>query len=162
LLTRFLALRLQAESGIAKLASRDPTWRDLSACCYHQQTQPLPTRVGWYMHHLPRRVQQLGTALTLAVECGVPPLTIGPRDPRQRRWPSRGGPPLLGNLEAAAAPLRATGSYGLFSVMTTKRPEIVIEGSRDGVTWREYGFRYKPGDVARAPRWVAPHQPRLD
>ena len=45
LLTRFLALRLQLESGVAKLASRDPTWRDLSACCHHQQTQPLPTRV---------------------------------------------------------------------------------------------------------------------
>ena len=35
--------------------------------------------------------------------------------------------------------------------MTTTRDEIVIEGSDDGVEWREYEFRYKPGDVARAP-----------
>lgn len=52
--------------------------------------------------------------------------------------------------------------YGLFAVMTTSRPEIVVEGSRDGSTWRPYAFRWKPGDVRRRPRFVAPHQPRLD
>src|SRR6185369_17791537 len=46
--------------------------------------------------------------------------------------------------------------------MTTDRPEIVVEGSADGVTWHEYGFRYKVGDVAQPPRRAAPHQPRLD
>ena len=49
------------------------------------------------------------------------------------------------------APFHAVGSYGLFAVMTTERPEIVIEGSDDGATWREYEFRYKPGDVMRPP-----------
>jgi predicted DCC family thiol-disulfide oxidoreductase YuxK len=74
-----------------------------------------------------------------------------------------GSPP-----EAAAAvdgliePLHIVGSYGLFAVMTTERDEIVFEGSDDGVEWREYEFRYKPGDVARRPRWNIPHQPRLD
>src|SRR5262249_31236594 len=53
-------------------------------------------------------------------------------------------------------------SYGLFAVMTTTRPEIVIEGSDDGQSWRPYEFRYKPGDPARRPAFVAPHQPRLD
>jgi hypothetical protein len=46
--------------------------------------------------------------------------------------------------------------------MTTSRPEIVLEGSVDGVHWRAYEFRWKPGDVFRVPRFVAPHQPRLD
>jgi hypothetical protein len=46
--------------------------------------------------------------------------------------------------------------------MTTQRDEIVIEGSEDGMVWREYEFRYKPGDVARRPPWNIPHQPRLD
>ena len=59
-------------------------------------------------------------------------------------------------------PFRVVNSYGLFAVMTTERPEIVVEGSNDGATWLEYGFRYKPGDLYRPPRWVAPHQPRLD
>jgi hypothetical protein len=46
--------------------------------------------------------------------------------------------------------------------MTRERPEIVIEGTRDGEHWREIGFRYKPGDVRKAPGWNIPHQPRLD
>ncbi len=52
--------------------------------------------------------------------------------------------------------------YGLFRRMTETRPEIVIEGSADGNDWQPYGFRWKPGDPARRPRLVAPHQPRLD
>src|SRR5262249_7651570 len=62
----------------------------------------------------------------------------------------------------ALAPFDSFNNYGLFAVMTTSRPEIIIEGSADGQTWKEYEFRYKPGDVARAPQWNAPHQPRLD
>ena len=46
--------------------------------------------------------------------------------------------------------------------MTTTRPEIVIEGSRDGLEWLSYEFKYKPGDLTRRPAFVAPHQPRLD
>ena len=53
-------------------------------------------------------------------------------------------------------------NYGLFAVMTTERPEIIIEGSRDGQSWEAYEFRYKPGRLDRAPVWVQPHQPRLD
>ncbi len=59
-------------------------------------------------------------------------------------------------------PLHIVNAYGLFAVMTKQRNEIVIEGSDDGVNWREYGFRYKPGDVNRTPPWNIPHQPRLD
>ena len=60
------------------------------------------------------------------------------------------------------APFRIFNSYGLFAVMTPSRREIIIEGSSDGVAWLAYEFKYKPGDVKRRPRFVAPHQPRLD
>jgi len=60
------------------------------------------------------------------------------------------------------APFGIVNTYGLFAVMTTSRPEIVVEGSNDAHTWLEYGFKYKPGDPKRPPRWVQPHQPRLD
>ena len=74
-----------------------------------------------------------------------------------------GNPPAAAQAVAGfVEPLHVTSPYGLFAVMTTKRDEIVIEGSSDGVEWREYEFRYKPGDVARAPPWNIPHQPRLD
>jgi hypothetical protein len=52
--------------------------------------------------------------------------------------------------------------YGLFAVMTTSRPEIVIEGSDDGLEWKAYEFKFKPGNVSGPLRWVAPYQPRLD
>ena len=57
---------------------------------------------------------------------------------------------------------RIANGYGLFRVMTEDRREIVIEGSADGVDWLPYEFKWKPGDVKRAPGWCAPHQPRLD
>ncbi len=60
------------------------------------------------------------------------------------------------------APLRSFNSYGLFRTMTLSRPEFVLEGSNDGVNWREYEFSHKAGDVYRRPTLVAPHQPRLD
>jgi len=59
-------------------------------------------------------------------------------------------------------PYAIVNSYGLFRVMTTSRPEIIVEGSNDGKSWSAYEFKYKPGDLNRAPPWVAPHQPRLD
>src|SRR6266498_1567227 len=57
---------------------------------------------------------------------------------------------------------RIVNGYGLFRVMTKDRAEIVIEGSADGIDWLPYEFKWKPGDVKRAPGWCAPHQPRLD
>jgi predicted DCC family thiol-disulfide oxidoreductase YuxK len=72
-------------------------------------------------------------------------------------WPA----PVV-KLYAWAMPFRSVNSYGLFAVMTTTRPEIIIEGSHDGENWRVYEFKYKVGDVKRRPPFVAPHQPRLD
>jgi predicted DCC family thiol-disulfide oxidoreductase YuxK len=66
------------------------------------------------------------------------------------------------SLVSGLAPFGVVNSYGLFASMTTVRMEIEVQGSNDGNTWETYTFRYKPGDPARAPRWVAPHQPRLD
>ncbi len=74
-----------------------------------------------------------------------------------------GNPPALAqDIDRFTEPLHIVSGYGLFAMMTTAREEIVIEGSYDGIDWREYEFRYKPGDLARRPRWNIPHQPRLD
>ena len=59
-------------------------------------------------------------------------------------------------------PFRIVNGYGLFRVMTKDRREIMVEGSADGIDWLPYEFKWKPGDVNRAPGWCAPHQPRLD
>ena len=71
-------------------------------------------------------------------------------------------PGLLANLYEQLEAFRIVNGYGLFRVMTKDRGEIVIEGSTDGIDWKPYEFKWKPGDVKRAPGWCAPHQPRLD
>src|SRR5438128_3650812 len=72
-------------------------------------------------------------------------------------WPK----PLL-MVYARIEPFRTLNGYGLFRVMTKERPEIQVEGSADGIDWVSYEFKWKPGDVTRAPGWCAPHQARLD
>ena len=68
----------------------------------------------------------------------------------------------IGFMYGYIEPFRVLNSYGLFRVMTKERPEIQVEGSANGIDWLSYDFKWKPGDVNRAPRWNAPHQPRLD
>ena len=72
------------------------------------------------------------------------------------------GPPWLPDAYAKVAPFGTINGYGLFRVMTRERPELIVEGSRDGENWLPYAFKWKPGDPARAPGFVAPYMPRLD
>jgi hypothetical protein len=60
------------------------------------------------------------------------------------------------------APFRVADRYGLFAVMTRDRFEIEFQGTRDGVTWTAYPFRYKPQDVRKRPGLYAPYQPRFE
>jgi hypothetical protein len=69
---------------------------------------------------------------------------------------------LLDKLEIWLQPFRSLNRYGLFAVMTTSRPEIILEGSRDGKAWTAFRFKYKPGELKMRPRFVAPYMPRLD
>jgi predicted DCC family thiol-disulfide oxidoreductase YuxK len=74
-----------------------------------------------------------------------------------------GSPPgFARTIDSWIGPLHIVSGYGLFAIMTANRREVVIEGSYDGTEWYEYEFRYKPGDIMRAPLWNVPHQPRLD
>ena len=244
-LARWLLVRFLFMSGVVKLISGDPNWRNLSALSYHFLTQPLPTPLAWYAAQLPPGVLRAATGAMFFVELVLPFLIFFPRRLRfasafgilmlqscilvtgnynwfnlqtmllclplfddralRRILPARvlglagagarnkaprraativvnaaalmmvflslvqmderfgGRPP-----EAALAiddtfePFHIVSPYGLFAVMTTTRSEIIVEGSDDGVQWREYEFRYKPGDVMRRPQWNIPHQPRLD
>jgi len=244
-LLRWLLFRFMFLSGVVKLMSGDPTWANLLALSYYFQTEPLPTPLAWYTHHLPQAILIALTAATLFIEVGLPFLIFCPRrlrfvaafgflllqavilltgnyaffnlltialclvlfddaalrkvlpvrltpvvqdrvrDMKPRRIVSFavGAFALLivftgitqlhamfsGRISIPAAwlsgeiaPLRIVNTYGLFAVMTTTLPEIIVEGSDDGVHWLEYGFKYKPGDVMRRPLWNFPHQPRLD
>ncbi len=73
---------------------------------------------------------------------------------------SDGGP--VTALRARLEPFYIVNSYGLFAWMTTVRPELIVEGSLDGIEWRTYDFEYKPGAPERRPPIVPFHMPRLD
>ncbi len=246
-LLRWLCFRLMFESGVVKLLSGDPTWKNLTALTFHYETQPLPTWIGWHAHQLPLWFQKISCVGMFAVELVVPFLIFAPRRIRafacwtmvafqigigltgnycffnlltillcltllddfalERFFPRRfrqgsvaaetrsgrlrlrrfvivplaavvisvTGAQLLGMFRLAGwvptpvvataewlSPFRTLNSYGLFAVMTTSRPEIIVEGSNDGVNWLAYEFKYKAGDLSRRPRFVEPHQPRLD
>ena len=75
----WLLFKLMFLSGITKLLSGDPIWRDLSALSVHYETQPLPTWVGWYVHQLPAWVGLFSVFLMYVIEVGLPFLIFAPR-----------------------------------------------------------------------------------
>ena len=92
-----------------KLLSGDPSWAALSALEYHYQTQPLPTPLAWYAHHLPAWFDHLCVAGTFVVELALPFLIFAPRRPRMLA--------ALGfvGLEVIIA---LTGNYTFFNLLT--------------------------------------------
>jgi hypothetical protein len=60
--------RIYFESGVVKLASGDPHWRDLTAMDEYYQNGPLPTWIGWYVQHFPHWYHAGTVILTLVVE----------------------------------------------------------------------------------------------
>jgi lipase maturation factor len=115
-------------------------------------TRSAPRSVGW-------RLVANGAAVVIAIFSTMTffremDLTWGRPSPLERLWSTR--------MLSWIAPFDSVNGYGLFRVMTTERPEIVIEVSEDGVTWKEQEFRWKPGDLKRRPAIVQPHMPRLD
>ena len=65
-------------------------------------------------------------------------------------------------MNTSFEPLHIVNTYGAFGSITRTRYEIVIEGSDDSSTWREYEFKGKPGDPARVAPQIAPYHLRLD
>ncbi len=104
-----------------------------------------PTRASWLVRSAALALCVLTLSVTL--ERNVGPVAI--------MAPARA-------VAETVRPLRIVNSYGLFAVMTMKRPELVIEGSLDGLGWKPYELPYKPGRLDRRPPWAAPHMPRLD
>ncbi|MBX3020215.1 MAG: lipase maturation factor family protein [Bdellovibrionales bacterium] len=71
--------KLMFLSGVVKLMSGDPAWRDMSALSYHYWTQPLPNPLSPFMHALPMWFHKLSTAGTFMLELGFPFLIFWPR-----------------------------------------------------------------------------------
>jgi len=73
--------RIYFESGMVKLASGDPEWRNFTAMDEYYQNGPLPTWIGYYAQHLPHGFHAFATGATLVLELGLVFLWFLPR-----RW----------------------------------------------------------------------------
>jgi hypothetical protein len=67
-LLRWEWFRIYFESGVAKMASGDLSWRHFTAMDDYYQNGPLPTWIGWYVQHLPHWFHASAAFLTLGVE----------------------------------------------------------------------------------------------
>ena len=79
-LYRWLAFRFIFLGGFVKIASGDSSWDNLTALTYHFETQPLPTTLAWYAHHLPQHVLMFFTGATLFIELLLPFFIFLPRN----------------------------------------------------------------------------------
>jgi lipase maturation factor 1 len=73
--------RIYFESGVVKLLSGDPEWRNFTAMDEYYQNGPLPTCIGWYVQHLPHWFHAATVGATLVLELGLVFLLFLPR-----RW----------------------------------------------------------------------------
>jgi hypothetical protein len=78
-LNRFLLFRLMFGAGLVKIQSGDPTWRNLTALSYHQETQPIPSPLAWFVHHLPMWMHKAACLLTFIAELLAPFLYFSER-----------------------------------------------------------------------------------
>lgn len=78
-LYRWLVFRFMFLGGMVKILSHDPTWRNLTALHFHFETQPLPSPLAWYAHHLPDPLLNSAVAATLIIEIFIPFLIFTPR-----------------------------------------------------------------------------------
>jgi len=108
-LLRLLLFKLMFLSGVVKIASGDPAWRDLTALGYHWWTQPLPAWTAWFVDKLPRLAQQAMAALVFGIELALPCFMFG--SVRLRAAAAAGTAALM-------LAIAATGSYGFFNLLT--------------------------------------------
>jgi hypothetical protein len=107
-LFRWLCFRLMFFSGVVKLTSGDPAWRNLTALRFHYETQPLPTPLAWYFHQMPAAFQKASTVFTFVVELAVPFLFFAPR-----RWRYVGA----GLTAMLQVLILLTGNYTFFNLL---------------------------------------------
>jgi hypothetical protein len=74
--------RIYFESGMVKLLSGDPEWRNYTAMDDYYQNGPLPTWIGWYVQHLPHWFHAATVVATLGMELVVVWMLFLPRRAR--------------------------------------------------------------------------------
>ena len=136
-----LACKVTLESGLVKLASGDPSWRDLTALTYHWWSQPLPTWTSVLIAGLPMWLQQLMCLLMFVLELAIPVMAFGPR---LMRLTSAVG------LMVLQAALFAAGNYSFYNVLTFVLAVPLLD---DQLLRRWWKKDLPAAPIARPARW---------
>jgi hypothetical protein len=126
-----LLFKLMFMSGVVKLMSRDPVWRNLTALNYHYWTQPIPNPVAYFAAKLPAWFQKLSTAIMFVIELAVPFLIFVPG---KTRWLAAG---LLLFLQAL---ILLTGNFAFFNLLAV----ILCLSLLDNTFWHSWLLDYFP------------------
>lgn len=84
LMVRWLLFRVMFESGLVKLTSGDPHWRNFTAMEVMYETSPFPTIFGYLDHQLPHAYHLFEIALTFLAELVAPIVAVF--GGRRGRW----------------------------------------------------------------------------
>lgn len=105
---RWLTFRLMFQSGMVKMLSGDPSWRDGTALSYHYWTQPLPHPLSYWIAQMPPWFHRESTFLMFVFELGIPFLIFFPN-------PIRMIAALM--LIVFQILILLTGNYGFFNLL---------------------------------------------
>lgn len=145
-----LLFKLHFMSGLVKILSHSPTWKDLTALQYHYWTQPLPNPLSPLADRMPQPVHAASTLYMFAAEFLAPFLLFGPRRLRHL------GAGMIALLQVGIV---TTGNYGFFNLLSLSLCALAI----DDAAWRSLlpsrlaGWidedapppRFRPTDVLR-------------
>lgn len=81
-LLRWEWFRIFFESGLVKILSGEPQWRNFTAMDKYYENGPLPTWIAWHVQHFPHAFHAASVVFTLACELFVAWLVFFPG-----RWP---------------------------------------------------------------------------
>lgn len=104
-----LVTRLFFASGLVKILSGDPTWRDGTAMTFHHWTQPLPGPLAPLLHAMPTSMHVVETYATVLLEVGAPLLVFAG---------VRGRRAFAAIVVVLMFLIGASGNYGFFNLLT--------------------------------------------
>jgi hypothetical protein len=137
--------RIYFESGIVKLASGDPHWRDLTAMDEYYQNGPLPTWIGWYVQHFPHWYHAGTVIITLGVELILVWAAFLPRPFRLA---------CFAFVTALQIGIIATANYGFLNYLVLVLGVLLL----DDAIFARLGFRVPATDAEARPRSTLRHR----
>jgi len=135
--------RIYFESGVVKLASGDPTWRNLTAMYEYYQNGPLPTWIGWYAEQLPHWFQRGVAGATLFMELALVWMAFLPR-----RWRIV----CFFLVTAWQIAVIATANYAFLNYLVLVLAVLLLD---DGFLRRFVPARWRAGVAIEAPTEIA-------